>query len=73
VLPDKVIPPVAGTRTPELSLQLAPGLNVSSRNQAVVVSPFGFADPLRVADVILRLVAVLVVTTGPEPAVTVTV
>ena len=43
----RVVPPVAGTRVPKVSLQV-PGLVVAMRNQAVVAAPLGFADPFKV-------------------------
>src|ERR1051325_9139466 len=50
------VPLVAGTRVPNVSLQV-PGLVVLMRNQPVVASPFGLPEPFRTADVVITLVA----------------
>ena len=50
------VPLVAGTRVPNVSLQV-PGLVVVMRNQPVVASPFGLPEPLSTADVVVTDVA----------------
>jgi hypothetical protein len=57
------VPPVAGTRVPKASLQ-TPGLDVAKRNHAVAAAPLGFALPLKVPVVDVRIVGVPVVTPG---------
>ena len=60
---EKKWPPAAGARVPNASLQL-PGLTVSYRNQPVVASPPGFADPFNWAVVPVSSVALFVFTDG---------
>ena len=57
------VPLVAGTRVPNVSLQV-PGLVVAMRNQPVVASPFGLPDPLSAADVVVMLLAAVVAAVG---------
>jgi len=59
------VPPLVGTRVPNASLHVT-GLVVLKRNQPVVVSPFGSADPLSVAVVSPIPEAALVVTVGAD-------
>jgi hypothetical protein len=56
-------PPAMGARVPKLSLQV-PGLAVEKRNQPVVASPPGIADPFSWPVVPVSTVALLVVTAG---------
>lgn len=59
----RAVPPDAGRRVPKESVQL-PGLVALYRNHPVVAKPFGLADPLSVADVVVIADAALVVTVG---------
>jgi len=64
VVPDpSELPPERGARVPKLSLHV-PGLTVAYRNQPIVASPPGFAEPFSCPVVPERSVAALVVTTG---------
>jgi hypothetical protein len=62
------VPPAEGARVPNASLQL-PGFTVLYRNQPVVVSWFGFAEPLSVAPVLVTEVAATVDTVGADAVV----
>jgi len=57
------VPLVAGTRVPNVSLQV-PGLTVLTRNQPVVASPFGLPEPLSDADVEVIPLAAVVAAVG---------
>src|SRR4029077_17358884 len=63
------VPLVAGTRVPNVSLQV-PGLVVAMRNQPVVASPFGLPDPFSDADVLTTDVAADVAAVGAAAAAT---
>ena len=56
-------PPLSGTRVPNESLQV-PGLTVPRRNHPVVAAPPGFTEPVRVAEVPVRLLVPEVDTVG---------
>ena len=68
MLVPKLVPPETGARVPKASSQL-PGFVVLYLNQPVVNPPFGFAEPLRVADVDNTFIAALVVTDGADSVV----
>ena len=57
------MPLVAGTRVPNVSLQVT-GFVVETRNQPVVASPFGLPEPLSAADVLVTDVAADVAAVG---------
>ena len=59
----RVTPPVLGTRVPKLSSH-EPGFVVLNRNQPVVASPLGSAEPLSVAWTLVTPEAAFVVTVG---------
>jgi hypothetical protein len=59
----RALPPVAGARVPNVSLQV-PGFVVPYRNHPVVASWFGLAEPFSVAPVLDTEVAAAVTTVG---------
>lgn len=59
----KAFPPLVGILVPKVSLQL-PGFIVEYLYQAVVVAPFGLAEPFKMAEVPVMELAALVVTVG---------
>ena len=63
------VPPITGALVPNMSLQV-PGSELLYRNQPVVASLFGLAEPFSVADIGVTEVAVAVVTDGAEGAAT---
>jgi hypothetical protein len=50
------VPPLAGARVPNASLQV-PGFAVLYRNQPVAVAPLGLAEPFKVAELEVTTVA----------------
>jgi len=64
VVPDpSPVPLVAGTRVPNVSLQVT-GFVVEIRNKPVVASPFGLPEPFSAADVLVTDVAAEVEAVG---------